>query len=59
MNTGRPFEEKNKYSSKYLDVANTPLYPFGYGLSYTNFNLSNLRLNTNANRAERLNKYFG
>ena len=44
LNTGRPFDEKNKYSSKYLDIANTPLYPFGYGLSYTNFALSNLRL---------------
>jgi beta-glucosidase len=42
--TGRPFEEKNKYTSKYLDIANTPLYPFGFGLSYTTFNLSNLRL---------------
>jgi beta-glucosidase len=46
MNTGRPFDAANKYSSKYLDIANTPLYPFGYGLSYTNFQLSNLRLNT-------------
>ena len=47
MMTGRPFEAANKYSSKYLDIPNTPLFPFGYGLSYTNFNLSNLRLNTN------------
>lgn len=44
MNTGRPFDDKNKYTSKYLDVANTPLYPFGYGLSYTNFAFGNLRL---------------
>lgn len=36
-NTGRPFEEKEKYRSKYLDVSNTPLFPFGYGLSYTEF----------------------
>ncbi|HHB78461.1 MAG TPA: glycosyl hydrolase [Saprospiraceae bacterium] len=35
--TGRPFDAKNKYTSKYLDVPNTPLYPFGYGLSYTSF----------------------
>lgn len=37
FNTGRPIdydELENKYVSKYLDVANTPLYPFGYGLSY-------------------------
>lgn len=43
-NTGRPFEAENKYTSKYLDIPNTPLYPFGYGLSYTNFRLNNLRL---------------
>jgi beta-glucosidase len=36
-NTGRPFNANDKYTSKYLDVPNEPLYPFGYGLSYTNF----------------------
>lgn len=41
--TGRPPSAK-KYSSKYLDVAHTPLYPFGFGLSYTSFTLSNLQL---------------
>lgn len=35
--TGRPFDDKEKYRSKYLDVTNSPLYPFGYGLSYTNY----------------------
>jgi beta-glucosidase len=42
--TGRPADPSNKYTSKYLDVANTPQYPFGYGLSYTTFSLSNLHL---------------
>ncbi|HXG83393.1 MAG TPA: beta-glucosidase BglX [Pyrinomonadaceae bacterium] len=42
--TGRPFEAENRYTSKYLDVPNTPLYPFGFGLSYTQFNIENLRL---------------
>jgi len=51
-NTGRPFEAENKYTSKYLDVPNTPLYPFGYGLSYTNFRLSNLRLSQSAIRPD-------
>jgi beta-glucosidase len=36
-NTGRPFNEADKYRSKYIDVSNSPLYPFGYGLSYTDF----------------------
>jgi beta-glucosidase len=40
--TGRPLEPENRYTSKYLDVPNTPLYPFGYGLSYTQFRISNI-----------------
>jgi beta-glucosidase len=43
-NTGRPPDPKNKYTSKYLDAPWTPLFPFGHGLSYTRFRLSNLRL---------------
>lgn len=45
--TGRPLTEENKqfkYVSKYLDVENSPLYPFGYGLSYTEFSYSNLKV---------------
>lgn len=38
--SGRPLLGSNKYSSKYLDVSNAPLYPFGHGLSYTRFYLS-------------------
>ena len=43
-NTGRPLNEEDKYTSKYLDVENTPLYPFGYGLSYTEFEYGDLVL---------------
>ena len=43
-NTGRPLDIDQKYTSKYLDVANDPLYPFGFGLSYTNFDYSSISL---------------
>ncbi|AWO02204.1 beta-glucosidase BglX [Chitinophaga alhagiae] len=49
-NTGRPLDPNNKYTSKYLDVSNEPLYPFGYGLSYTTFAYDNLRLDKNSMR---------
>lgn len=42
--TGRPPDLNNKYTSKYLDVPWTPLFPFGYGLSYTQFKITNLQL---------------
>ena len=44
-NTGRPIIEDFKFTSKYLDVPNTPLYPFGHGLSYTTFEYGDINLN--------------
>ncbi len=42
--TGRPADPNEHYSSKYLDSSNDPLFPFGHGLTYGRFALSNLRL---------------
>jgi beta-glucosidase len=45
-NTGRPMDANNKYTSKYLDESNEPLYPFGYGLSYTSFTYGDISLSS-------------
>jgi beta-glucosidase len=45
--TGRPYSATNKYTSRYLDIPNTPQYSFGYGLSYTTFSITNLQAPSN------------
>lgn len=44
FNTGRPKSSNEEYVSKYLDIPNEPLLPFGHGLSYSNFEYSDLKL---------------
>lgn len=41
----KPAEGRGDYTSRYLDAPNEPLYPFGYGLSYTSFEIGNVSLN--------------
>jgi len=50
-NTGRPLDEGKwfeKFRSNYIDVSNDPLYPFGYGLSYTKFNYGDIKASSAA-----------
>lgn len=51
-NTGRPLQGEwfQKFRSNYLDVSNSPLYPFGFGLSYASFNYGALQLSANSLR---------
>lgn len=45
-NTGRPLDPNQKYTTKYLDAPNDPLYPFGYGLSYSSYHYSDITLSS-------------
>lgn len=56
FNTGRPKNPSNpayqKYCSNYFEIPNKPLYPFGYGLSYTDFDYSDFKLDSNTLAAD-------
>lgn len=53
--TGRPFDAESKYTNKYIDAPITPLFPFGFGLSYTRFEYRNLQVSSSSASAEVIN----
>ncbi len=58
-NTGRPLKEDGwfqKFRSNYLDISNDPVYPFGYGLSYTNFKYGDINLSSQSLKGNQILK---
>jgi beta-glucosidase len=53
-NTGRPYDPDNKYTSKYLDLADGPQFAFGHGLSYTTFDIGEPKLSVSRVTADAL-----
>jgi beta-glucosidase len=53
-NTGRPENPNDKYTTKYIDSPNEPLYPFGYGLSYTSFEYGDISLSKSDLKGEEM-----
>lgn len=50
--TGRPYNPNDHFTTRYQDMSNDPLYPFGYGLSYTTFEYSDLELEKTSIKAD-------
>ena len=57
-NTGRPFNVNDRFTSRYMDLPNTPLYPFGFGLSYTTFKIDDLQLNAQNIKVHQTDVFF-
>lgn len=51
-NSGRPVTAGGEFTTRYVDSPSEPLFPFGYGLTYTSFEYSNLQLSSNIMRGD-------
>ena len=51
-NSGRPINPNGAFKSRYVDLPNAPLYPFGYGLTYTSFEYANLKVSSETLRGK-------
>jgi beta-glucosidase len=49
-NSGRPIDPNGAFKSRYVDIPNAPLFPYGYGLTYTSFEYSNLKVSSDVMR---------